>query len=209
MRFKGTEAMTFKELALSGYSKEDCEISETDWYNAYVRMLCKNEWNDSGIVRNKNASELSRQLMRWYEYMITLTPGQSIVNKVEVPMYPVIDAGYEPTVYGYTYLLSPAKTWKAFGDLEIVINTPYYLIDGKNSSFEKTASGYKMTLDGLPDGELRFKLSTEEKVIRPKGAYFPIEIVIVLSVCIAAALAITVTVIICIKTVGKRRHKHQ
>ena len=100
--------------------------------------------------------------MRWYEYEITLEPGQRIVNSVTAPIYPSIDLDYDPDIYGYTYLLSPAKTWKSFGKLDIVVNTPYYITESSLDGFEKTETGYKANFDGLPNGELNFVLSTAE-----------------------------------------------
>ena len=69
---------------------------------------------------------------------------------------------YTPTVYEYAYLLSPATTWSEFGSLDITINTPYYLTESTIDGFEKTEDGYLLHLDGLPEGELIFSLSTEE-----------------------------------------------
>ena len=77
-------------------------------------------------------------------------------------MYSGIDMSYTPTVYEYTYLLSPASTWKSFGDIDITINTPYYLTESTIDGFEKTEDGYSLHLDCLPEGELIFSLSTEE-----------------------------------------------
>lgn len=78
---------------------------------------------------------------------------------------------YEPDVFGYTYLLSPARTWKSFGELEIVINTPYYVSSCSIDGFTKTESGYTIKLDRLPDGELTFNLSTAENPTRPVTNY--------------------------------------
>lgn len=64
-------------------------------------------------------------------------------------------------MYDYTYLLSPAQTWAEFGNLEIVINTPYYLHESSLSGFEKTETGYAYSQDGLPEGDLTFELSEQ------------------------------------------------
>ena len=90
---------------------------------------------------------------------------------MSAPIYPDIDGEYSPSVYGYTYLLSPASTWADFGRLDIVINTPYYLIDSNLEGFEKTENGYSLSLDGLPkeDGEhtdLSFSLCQEGEPTR-------------------------------------------
>lgn len=99
-----------------------------------------------GAIRSLGYSyDITMSLMRWYEYEITVEPGANIINTVTAPIYPSIKSDYNPPIYGYTYLLSPAQTWKSFENLEIVINTPYYIIDSELDGFTKTENGYKLT----------------------------------------------------------------
>ncbi len=63
-------------------------------------------------------------LMVWYEYECEIEPKGIINNTVVALMYPSIDLRYEPPVYEYLYLLSPASTWSEFNDLKVVIRTP-------------------------------------------------------------------------------------
>ncbi len=165
--FVDSQSMTFQEFALDSWS-EDTGVSETDWYNATVADLHRGHRNGEYPVVFRNSYRLQDDLMRWYEYEITLEPGQRIVNSVTAPIYPSIDTDYNPDIYGYTYLLSPAQTWKSFGTLEVVVNTPYYITDSSLQGFEKTETGYKLVLEGLPDGELTFTLSTSENPEAPK-----------------------------------------
>ena len=151
-----TESVTFLEFALREYDQSS-GILESDWYNAFVDELNKDPY------RLEFGMRLSYSLMRWYEYEITLAPGERIVNAVAAPIYPGINAGYEPPIYRYTYLLSPAQTWSEFGSLEIVINTTYHLISDNQQKLEKTETGYRVLLEGLPEGELTFALSSEAK----------------------------------------------
>ena len=158
-----TEKMIFKDFALSQYNPSG-DISESDWYNAIVDMLNENTWEENSFIQlgeigTNGILSVSSQLMRWYVYELTLEPGQTLVNTVEAPIYPAIDLKDEPSFYNYTYLLSPAQTWADFGNLEIVINTPYELIESTPDKFEKTETGYTLTLDGLPDSELTFCLA--------------------------------------------------
>ncbi len=171
-RFSGMETMTFQEFALSGWAEES-GISEADWYNAIVTdMNASTRTEHPAIFGLTNQSLLAEGMMRWYEYEITVEPGGRIVNTVTAPIYPSINANYNPSVYGYTYLLSPAKTWKSFGTLEIVVNTPYYITESSLEGFEKTDTGYKLTLDGLPNGELTFQLCSSENPEKPKSNPF-------------------------------------
>ena len=160
-----SETLTFKDFALARYNSES-GILESDWYNAIVDSLNENSLEGSIFIQSQllemssGLLDLSDDLMRWYVYELTLDPGQTLVNTVEAPMYPsFIHQQNTPTVYGYSYLLSPAQTWADFGNLEIVINTPYELIESTPDKFEKTETGYTLTLDGLPDSELTFCLA--------------------------------------------------
>ena len=120
-------------------------------------------------------------LMRWYEYEITIAPKESIVNTVTAPIYPAIDMNYDPNIFSYTYLLSPASTWASFGELEVIINTPFFITENSLDGFTKTEAGYTLKRNGLPSGELEFTLCTSEnptKPIKPITDYIPIEIII-------------------------------
>lgn len=162
---KCSEQMTFWDFVFREYDNSS-GISESDWYNAQVAFLNdgSKDWMYGGIYTEKS----SFSLMRWYEYTLTLEPGQTLTNTVTAPLYPAIDAGYTPSIYTYSYLLSPAKTWAQFGELKIVVNTPYYMTENNQSSFSKTEKGYELTLPGLPEKELTFTLSEAEHPRPPK-----------------------------------------
>lgn len=161
MTLVSTETMTLADLALSRYDARS-GILDYDWYNAFITLLNRSEWEYGVIPGSEVPFDLTGQLMRWYEYDITLAPGEHIVNAVTAPMYPAIDGDYAPPVYAYTYLLSPAQSWASFGDLDIAIETPFYLTESSLSGFEKTDAGYALHREGLPSGELTFTLCAEE-----------------------------------------------
>lgn len=174
---KCSEQMTFRDFAFKEYDNSS-GISESDWYNAQVAFLNagSEEWRRGGIYTEKSAFSL----MRWYEYTLALEPGQTLTNTVTAPLYPAIDAGYTPSIYTYTYLLSPAKTWAQFGELKIVVNTPYYMTENNQGSFSKTEKGYQLTLPGLPENELTFTLS-ESEYPRPPKLSLPFNLVFLLA----------------------------
>ena len=182
--------MTFKDYALRGYD-ENSGILESDWYNAQVELLrLGSEIWGNGLVQIE-AGVFS--LMRWYEYTITLEPGQTLKNAVTAPLYPAIDAGYTPSLYSYTYLLSPAKTWAQFGELEVVVKTPYYMTECGIDGFTRTDSGYALSLPGLPEGELTFTLSEAERPQPPKRSILhlmPTELIIVPAAVLVAVAAV-------------------
>lgn len=149
--------ISFKEYALGAYDAES-GVLEHDFYNATVDML--SEFGEDGIIFGHDTN-VSDSLMQWYEYEISIEPHGTLINTVTAPLYPSIDADYEPPIYEYTYLLSPAKGWADFGTLDITVNTPYYITES-SVSLEKTDGGYKASFDSLPDGELRVTLSESE-----------------------------------------------
>lgn len=163
LTLEGTETMTFRDFAMAEYQKES-GILPADWYNAMVAHLNNSEWG-FGILGNFDyeGTDIADDFLRWYEYEITVPAGGTVVNTVTAPMYPSADLDYEPPLYEYTYLLSPAKTWAEFGRLDIVVNTPYYMTESGLEGFAKTEQGYALSLEGLPEGELEFTLSAGEK----------------------------------------------
>lgn len=162
----GTESLSLNEFVLSKY-KEEYGVLEYDWYNAIITMLKNNETSNGAIHGFDVYFDLRGILMRWYQYEITLEPKQRIVNTVTAPIYPSINSRYEPPVYEYTYLLSPAKTWKEFGNLDIVINTPYFMIKSGTEGFDYNNPGYELHFTGLPEGELTFTLCEDANPIAP------------------------------------------
>lgn len=196
----GTEQMTFKELALTGWS-ESGGVSETDWYNARMEAFYRDEQANGAISFSDGGTPFIESLMRWYEYSITLEPGQTITNTVTAPMYPTIDGWYEPAVHSYVYYLSPAQSWVQFGSLDIFVNTPYYMT-GSDMSFTRTDEGYTLSRDGLPPGDLRFSLCAQEKPERRRGSYgigLPLEFIpfLIISGIVLIGGGITAVVLIC------------
>lgn len=140
------ESMTFEEFAFSNYD-ESRGVSKVDWYNALITEMTDDTPSLYGWFNGYI------NLMRWYEYEITLAPGEKIVNTVTAPIYPRIEAWNQPYKYHYTYLLSPASNWASFGKLDIVINTSYEMSESSVAGFEKTEDGYKLSREGLPMDE--------------------------------------------------------
>lgn len=197
-----TSAMTFKDLALADWTSES-GVLEQDWYNAFVEDLNRSEWSCGVVSGSDIHDDLSRVLMRWYEYEITVGPWERVVNTVTAPIYPAINTNYDPSIYTYTYLLSPAQTWRDFGTLDIRVNTPYFITESSLKGFEKGEGGYTLSLDGLPEGELVFVLSADEHPVKelPNLAYLVFYLPILLP--ILALILIPVVVIL----VRRRRRR--
>lgn len=156
---KETRSMDLKEYILE-QRPESVSITESDWFNAMVCLLeeCTTECGVIGEIF-VSPEELPYCLMRWYEYELTVGPGETLINEVKAPLYPSIDEDYNPPVYEYEYLLSPARTWSSFGRIDIIVNTPFYMIESGPEGFEQMEDGYRVRLNEIPEQELTFVLS--------------------------------------------------
>lgn len=154
MELVDAQRMTLKDFLLASRPQHS-EVSEEDWYNASVQLLDRVE-RDYGYLDLGGIMEL----MCWYQYELTIPAGQTLVNTVTAPVYPDIHTGWNPPIHTYEYLLSPAKGWADFGSLDIRINTPYHMTQCNLEGFEQSGEGYRMALNGLPDQELTFVLSS-------------------------------------------------
>ena len=200
MTLVSTETMTLREFALQEYD-EASGILDYDWYNAFVSALNYFEWEYGAIHSTEIGFDISDRLMRWYEYEISVGPGGRIVNTVTAPIYPDIDSRYEPPVFEYTYLLSPAQTWAEFGNLDIVVNTPYYMTVSGPEGFQYNNPGYELHLNGLPEGELTFTLCAEKDPKAPSaiGYVYP-EILL-----IGAAVLVAIVVVVVFARAAKKK----
>ena len=194
MTLESREELSFRDLALSKRSA-DSGVSEIDWYNAIVAMLTGSSDSTGSNLHlwDFGSLDLSRYLMRWYEYEISVGPGERIVNTVTAPIYPDIDSRYEPPIFEYTYLLSPAQTWAEFGNLDIIVNTPYYMTVSGPEGFRYNNPGYELHLTGLPEGELTFTLCAEAEPKAPSamGYVYP-EVILICAVVLVAVVVVVV-----------------
>lgn len=215
----GRESMTFEDLALKGYD-ENAGILRHDYFNAAVSCLEQNRFGSGGVYLNEYRLEnIERFLMRWYQYEITLEPGQRLVNTVTAPLYPNINGEYAPPTYMYEYLTSPASLWAEFGTLDIYINTPYLMVKEKKGGFNpsadawvKTDAGYELHLGGLPEGELRFTLCEKEN----PGLDFSFRdftwllFLLFLALCALVIVALPIIcVVLIVRAVVRKRRKKQ
>lgn len=212
IELKTTERMTLKELAAAVAPNIE-NLSEEDWYNAFIDDLTFNGTSDyNPVIKSVQALGAGRgTLMRWYEYEITIPPHEEIVNTVTAPIYPDINIDPRPPVYDYTYLLSPAQGWADFGSLEVVVNTPFYLQKNDKTvyyeKFEKTETGYKAAFDGLPEGELEFSLCSAEKPAPSFWEMSSVLIPIIFNVIFVAGIVLIIAIVTTIIATTRRRKK--
>lgn len=203
MTLKSVNEMTLYDLVFADYDKNS-GISETDWYNAVIELM--NETKN--FLGSRMSLNVKNDLLRWYEYEIEIPAKSEVINTVNAPIYPEIDSNYSPAVYTYIYLLSPAKTWADFKHIDIIVNTPHFMVDGELLdyssdifTFTEVDGGYKVSFDRLPEEELVFTLSNTEHPVKPQKHitdYLPIELIISFSV-ITATLLIIILIIIFIR----------
>lgn len=144
--------ITFGDLAYQYYD-ENYGVSKTDWYNAVYASL-KEVYPK---IAQGYCFNVYKNLYCWFEYDMTFAPQETLVNEVVAPLYPDVNEMYSPTVYVFNYLVSPAYTWKSFANLNVTINTNYYLTDA-SEDFEQIEGGYAWHSDTLPSSELKFSL---------------------------------------------------
>jgi|GEM_PF-819597 len=193
----------------------DSDVLDIDWYNALSNTL--KSLRDRTVI-NPLEFVISRypefSLFRWCQYTLSIAPGQTIVNSVTVPLFPARNERYIPSVYEFIYYLSPATTWAGFKDLTVNIHTDGYLLNYAKKGFAKTDGGYTYHSDKLPDGELTFKICSEEtQKSRNSGFIFFVIIflyilAIVLGLTVGAPLvvfSITITIIAIVKSVKKKK----
>ena len=157
-------AITTQLMFYIGYtdmpdSLYDMDIDEYEIFvdgEAVEKTLCSNASNPFGVYPPRHYDS-----NRWYVYEITLQPGQRLVNIVTAPIYPTIGILYDPPKYEYYYHPSPDFTWKNFGGLDVVINTPFYLFS-HNEEYEKTDTGYKASFDKTTTSYMNFTLCASE-----------------------------------------------
>ena len=160
----------FYGYAMRDY-KEERGISEQDWFNAVVDYIMEyDEYHAQHGIFTMNTYPYG-EFWCWYQYEITVDAGQSVENVVVAPLHPGVDFYYDPDIFYYTYLLSPASSWADFGTLDITINTPYYVINS-NIEFEKGDGSYTAHLDELPAEELVFSLCESENPEQPDSTWF-------------------------------------
>lgn len=154
-----TETASFYDFIMARYPKQS-DILEHDWYNAFLDMIASNTFEV--MIDPCISMDVSFSLLQWIDYSIEIDAQSTIVNSVTAPIYPDINMSYTPPVYSFTYLLSPAKSWKSFSNLNIEIHTDLILKNSSLQGFEKTDFGYQYFTKALPDTELDFDLCAVE-----------------------------------------------
>ncbi|MDE6947146.1 MAG: hypothetical protein K2P14_08195, partial [Anaeroplasmataceae bacterium] len=176
------EMKSFYEYAFMFYD-EKYGISRVDWYNAIQDMLKEDK------IYNEQSFDIRHRVLGWYEYELVVKSKEYVVNEVIAPLFPSFDESYEPTMYTFTYLLSPASTWKDFSNLNIKIVTDAYILNTTLGKVERVEDGtYQFHLDKLPEGEFVFEVSTAlnpKKIITGFYVFYMIIEILTILFCIS------------------------
>ncbi len=110
----------------------------------------------------KGWSKLAEGRMTWLFFHLDFTPGQQRTVSVRYRHTPSKDwAKHVNPTFGYDYLLSPASSWASFGPLKIAIHLPEGAeLCSSSLPLREDKAVRRAELAGLPDGELRFEVTS-------------------------------------------------
>ena len=222
------QSTTFGTLAMQSYDPAS-GVAAHDWFNAVVAQLEGSARLEGGLYSSMYANwDISKDLLQWYEYKITLAPGEHAVNTVTAPIYPIANTKFSPAIYTYEYFCAGMTTAEGFEGIEVFVNTPYCLIREQlggmfmyetgylSRDYETTDSGYRYLLDNSEYGNgITFTLSTSEDLTFHSGLediliflLFAAFVQYIVYPIIIITLSIIVVKMI-VKAVRKRRAKKQ
>lgn len=101
--------------------------------------------------------------------------------------------------------MSPASTWKSFANLNVTINTNYYLTDA-SEGFEQIEGGYAWHSDTLPSNELQFSLC-KSRSPQKRGYAAGNAIVSIILLTLLEPLCIVVVGLVIVVVVIKKKEK--
>jgi hypothetical protein len=122
-------------------------------------------------------------------FHLDFEPGQTRSVTVRYEHHADVDrrASVHGTL-GFDYLLSPARHWAGFGPLDISVRLPAHVAFSSRLPFERDGDGYRAHFAGLPEGELRFEVTSLDGVwlgMTAPGDYWVILLVVLLAATIA------------------------
>ena len=196
--------MTYEEF-IQKLEEKPAGMSDLDFYNAMTDMF-RYYSADSSILEMYG---LSGNVMKWLQYELVFEPGETLVNSVKAPAYPSVDMKFDPPMFGYDYLLSPASSWKEFGTLDIIINTDLFMTKDSFGTFEKTDTGYQAHFESLPDKELSFSLNASENPKRDiNNSYFIITALLII-IPLAGIILLILIVLGIVKLLRRKKKKDE
>jgi hypothetical protein len=118
--------------------------------------------DESRLASGWSTLSSSRKLAFLF-FHLDFAPGQTRAVTVAYTQEASWDRGHTAnTVYGFDYLLSPARSWASFGPLDISVRVPpgTRLTPG-SPALTRDGDRYRAALPSLPTGELHFDVMSE------------------------------------------------
>ncbi|HOO22672.1 MAG TPA: hypothetical protein PKY53_03225 [Clostridia bacterium] len=149
-------------------------------------------------------------------YTVTLKAGERNLIGITYTMDGAFDAHYNPTLFTYDYISSPAKNWASFDTFFVKVITPEkmpYLIKS-NVAFTKTGENeYSYTQKGAPDYNIRFSLCADEdpRYTKPSNIFGSLIVMYIVYgvIALCAAGMVTSGIVIIVKSVQKKKGKEE
>lgn len=195
-----TEDAPFGEFA---EALRPAQVEEVDWFHALADCM-EDRASRYGVIVSGELSE--GELARWYDYTLGFPAGETVSNAVTAPFYPDYITSSR---YRYAYLLSPARLWADFGELEINVLTDFEIEDF-SLQMEKTENGYYGKRQGLPLEEFTFSVygGGIQEEAPPLLLYFVYFLLGVYVLRLPAAL-IALPVAFAVRAVGRRKARRK
>lgn len=182
-----TQQMPFQEYAVQSWDA-DSGISQSDWACTLASHLNRSIYID-GMASLDYTSYL---INRWFQYELTLAPGETVVNTVTLPLYPdvLLTNGSRETFICHIDLLSLRMAQPQAGPV-LTLNTPYELTESA-APYTETENGYTLDLTEYYRVSLDLKLGDSQLETPPVEAppAEPVNQVHWLTVLGGAALAV-------------------
>ena len=200
MEFVSKRTVTFSDYVLEYYDPS-LGISQVDWFNMAATEISRTiEYGHEYTSLDGLRTAFKNYLVSGLVYEITIAPGDRVINTLTAPLYPWIETMYEPNTFNYRYLLSESNAEIFTGNINITVNTPYYMIYNGGFDFEKTDGGYSLTLnptENLSDGakvtlgEFNFTLCESEnpEVVESEA---PVAMFIIMIIALPILLVIAI-----------------
>lgn len=179
----GSETMSYDEyISRNGYLDEDSRFDKKDLYHVFAREI-SNVIDMGGVystVRARYAYDLNYRysttyILNAFTYEFNIAPGERVTASLDAPLYPSIETKYVQNTYEYEYKPYFPNADIRSGNINVKINTPYYIVSNGEPTFTKTDGGYNLTIGtGYPTRSIFFTLceveSPEEEKISEEGA---------------------------------------
>jgi len=143
-------------------------VSDTQLFNLLLRALWQGRQENGYASLAEAFSTFHRDRTFTLVYAVEFPAGSTKTVRVGYLTEGTMDARETLSPkYSYTYLLSPAKNWAAFGSLDVDIIPPReapYIIESSLALTRDQENRYRAHFEELPESELTFTLFEKEKV---------------------------------------------